>query len=176
MRVCWLASQLNDSNWPDLSDEWLSKHLSDWLGPWLPGINNKEHLQRLDLSGILKASLDWQQQQLLDREAPSHLKVPSGSRVPLHYTVEGPPVLAVRLQEMFGLADTPRIGGGKVPVMLHLLSPAQRPMQITDDLAGFWQRTYPDVKKELKGRYPKHYWPDDPVHAEATAKAKPRKS
>ncbi|MEW8034137.1 MAG: ATP-dependent helicase HrpB [Candidatus Thiodiazotropha endolucinida] len=176
MRVCWLGTQLNDSNWPDLSDEWLSAHLSDWLEPWLTGINNKQQLQRLDLSGILKARLDWQQQQLLEHQAPSHLKVPSGSRLPLHYTMEGPPVLAVRLQEMFGLADTPRIGGGKVPVMLHLLSPAQRPMQITDDLAGFWQRTYPEVKRELKGRYPKHYWPDDPVNAAATAKAKPRKS
>ncbi|PUB71709.1 MAG: ATP-dependent helicase HrpB, partial [gamma proteobacterium symbiont of Ctena orbiculata] len=85
-------------------------------------------------------------------------------------------VLAVRLQEMFGLADTPRICNGRVPVMLHLLSPAQRPMQITDDLAGFWERTYPQVKRELKGRYPKHYWPDDPMQAEATARAKPRKS
>ncbi|MEW8051630.1 MAG: ATP-dependent helicase HrpB [Candidatus Thiodiazotropha sp.] len=175
MRVCWLGSQLNDTSWPDLTDEWLSAHLRDWLAPWLVGINSKEQLQRLDLYGILQARLDWQQQQLLQRAAPSHLQVPSGSTVPLRYSMNAQPILAVRLQEMFGLADTPRVGLGKVPVMLHLLSPAQRPMQITDDLAGFWERTYPDVKKELKGRYPKHFWPDDPMQAEATARVKPRR-
>jgi ATP-dependent helicase HrpB len=176
LRACWLGSQLNDSNWPDLSDGWLSGHLDEWLGPWLVGISSKEQLKRLELSGILQARLDWQQQQQLEREAPSHLQVPSGSRVPLRYSSKAAPILAVRLQEMFGLADTPRICSGKVPVMLHLLSPAQRPMQITDDLAGFWERTYPEVKRELKGRYPKHYWPDDPMQALATARAKPRKS
>jgi ATP-dependent helicase HrpB len=174
LRACWLGSQLNDSNWPDLSDGWLSGHLDEWLGPWLVGISSKEQLKRLELSGILQARLDWQQQQQLEREAPSHLQVPSGSRVPLRYSSKAAPILAVRLQEMFGLADTPRICSGKVPVMLHLLSPAQRPMQITDDLAGFWERTYPEVKRELKGRYPKHYWPDDPMQALATARAKPR--
>ena len=176
LRVCWLGSQLDDSGWPDLSDEWLAAHLQDWLEPWLSGINSREQLQRLDLRGILQARLDWQQQQQLERDAPSHLKVPSGSRIPLRYTMQAAPILPVRLQEMFGLADTPRVCAGRVPVMLHLLSPAQRPMQITDDLAGFWERTYPEVKKELKGRYPKHYWPDDPMHAVATARAKPRKS
>ncbi|WP_316368681.1 ATP-dependent helicase HrpB [Candidatus Thiodiazotropha sp. CDECU1] len=176
LRVCWLGSQLDDSGWPDLSDEWLAAHLQDWLEPWLSGINSREQLQRLDLRGILQARLDWQQQQQLERDAPSHLKVPSGSRIPLRYTIQAAPILPVRLQEMFGLADTPRVCAGRVPVMLHLLSPAQRPMQITDDLAGFWERTYPEVKKELKGRYPKHYWPDDPMHAVATARAKPRKS
>jgi ATP-dependent helicase HrpB len=175
MRVCWLGSLLNDSNWPDLSDAWLSSHLGDWLAPWLAGINSREQLQRLDLGGILQARLDWRQRQSLEREAPSHLQVPSGSRISLRYSAEAPPILAVRLQELFGLADTPRVCGGRVPVVLHLLSPAQRPMQITDDLAGFWKRTYPEVKKELKGRYPKHYWPDDPMQADATARAKPRK-
>ncbi|MGD9172118.1 MAG: ATP-dependent helicase C-terminal domain-containing protein, partial [Candidatus Thiodiazotropha sp.] len=175
LRVCWLGSQLNDSNWPDLSDGWLAGHIVEWLAPWLAGISSKEQLKRLDLGGILKARLNWQQQQRLEREAPSHLQVPSGSRIPLRYSMEAVPVLAVRLQEMFGLADTPKICNGKVPVMLHLLSPAQRPMQITDDLAGFWERTYPQVKRELKGRYPKHYWPDDPMQAVATARAKPRK-
>jgi ATP-dependent helicase HrpB len=174
LRVCWLGQQLNNPDWPDLSDNWLAAHLDDWLAPWLAGVNNKEQLQRLDLQGILQARLDWGQQQQLAREAPTHLKVPSGSRVPLRYTIEASPVLAVRLQEMFGLADTPKICGGRVAVMLHLLSPAQRPVQITDDLAGFWERTYPDVKRELKGRYPKHYWPDDPMRARPTARAKPR--
>jgi ATP-dependent helicase HrpB len=174
LRVCWLGQQLNNPDWPDLSDNWLAAHLDDWLAPWLAGVNNKEQLQRLDLQGILQARLDWGQQQQLACEAPTHLKVPSGSRVPLRYTIEASPVLAVRLQEMFGLADTPKICGGRVAVMLHLLSPAQRPVQITDDLAGFWERTYPDVKRELKGRYPKHYWPDDPMRARPTARAKPR--
>lgn len=175
-RVCWLGSQLQDDPLPDLSDQWLSENLSEWLTPWLEGIVSKDQLRRLDLSAILHARLDWQQQQLLEQEAPTHLKVPSGSRVPLGYAAGEPPVLAVRLQEMFGLAETPRLCRGRVPVMLHLLSPAQRPMQITDDLTGFWERTYPQVKKELKGRYPKHYWPDDPLQAEPTARAKPRKS
>jgi ATP-dependent helicase HrpB len=176
MRVCWLGSQLKDASWPDLSDEWLSSHLSDWLAPWLRGINNKQQLQGLNLRAILMTRLDWQQQRQLEEDAPSHLRVPSGSRLPLHYSLKAPPVLAVRLQEMFGLADTPKVCGGKVPVMLHLLSPAQRPMQVTDDLVGFWERTYPEVKRELKGRYPKHYWPDDPMQAVATARTKPRKS
>ncbi|MEW8553551.1 MAG: ATP-dependent helicase HrpB [Candidatus Thiodiazotropha sp.] len=176
MRACWLGSQLDDSNWPDLADAWLSAHLDDWLAPWLAGIGSRDQLQRIDLTGILHGMLDWRQKQRLEREAPSHLQVPSGSRIPLRYSQEAAPVLAVRLQEMFGLADTPRICNGRVPVMLHLLSPAQRPMQITDDLVGFWERTYPQVKRELKGRYPKHYWPDDPMQAEATARAKPRKS
>ncbi|MCU7860509.1 MAG: ATP-dependent helicase HrpB, partial [Candidatus Thiodiazotropha sp. (ex Lucinoma kastoroae)] len=171
-----LGSQLQYDPWPDLSDQRLSENLSEWLTPWLEGIVSKDQLRRLDLSAILHARLDWQQQQLLEQEAPTHLKVPSGSRVPLGYAAGEPPVLAVRLQEMFGLAETPRLCRGRIPVMLHLLSPAQRPMQITDDLAGFWERTYPQVKKELKGRYPKHYWPDDPLQAEPTARAKPRKS
>jgi ATP-dependent helicase HrpB len=175
LRACWLGSQLNDSSWPDLSDEWLSGHLDEWLAPWLIGITGREQLKRLDLGGILQARLDWRRQQQLEREAPSHLQVPSGSRIALRYAMDSAPILAVRLQEMFGLGDTPRVCNGKVPVMLHLLSPAQRPMQITDDLAGFWARTYPEVKKELKGRYPKHYWPDDPMQAVATARAKPGK-
>jgi ATP-dependent helicase HrpB len=175
MRVGWLGAQSRDKHWPNLTDEWLSTHLEDWLSPWLAGISSKEQLQRLDLQGILMARLDWEQQKQLDREAPTHLQVPSGSRLPLNYSKDAPPVLAVRLQEMFGLAETPKVYAGRVSVTLHLLSPAQRPIQITDDLAGFWERTYPEVKRELKGRYPKHYWPDDPMQATATARAKPRR-
>lgn len=174
-RVCWLHQTMQESGLPDLSDTWLSGHLKQWLAPWLSGITSHAQLQRLDLSAILKGLLSWEQQQLLEREAPSHLQVPSGSRIALKYSAGEAPVLAVRLQELFGLSQTPRVGGGRVPVMLHLLSPAQRPMQITDDLGGFWQRTYPEVKRELMGRYPKHYWPDKPWEAEATARAKPRK-
>jgi len=104
------------------------------------------------------------------------MQVPSGSRLKLRYKPGEPPVLAVRLQEMFGLADTPRVCWGEVPVLLHLLSPAHRPIQVTQDLHGFWERTYPQVKKELKGRYPKHHWPDDPWSAPPTRRAKPRKA
>jgi ATP-dependent helicase HrpB len=174
-RLCWLRQTLEDDELPDLSDAWLLKHLPEWLGPWLDGMNQLSHLQRLDLDAILRSRLSWEQQQLINQEAPSHLQVPSGSKIPLDYSSGVAPVLAVRLQELFGLAETPRVGSGRVAVMLHLLSPAQRPMQITDDLSGFWQRTYPEVKKELKGRYPKHYWPDDPLQAAPTARAKPRR-
>ena len=160
---------------PDLSDDWLNGHLAQWLAPWLHGVTGKAQLQRLDLTAILHGMLGWEQRQLVEREAPSHLQVPSGSRIALAYTPGEAPVLAVRLQELFGLTQTPRVGGGRVPVMLHLLSPARRPVQITDDLGGFWQRTYPEVKRELMGRYPKHYWPEDPCAAQATARAKPRK-
>ncbi len=174
-RVVWLSEALQDADLPDLSDRGLQAHLAEWLGPWLDGMTQLSHLQRLDLDAILRSRLSWEQQQRIEREAPSHLQVPSGSRIPLTYEPGAAPVLAVRLQELFGLAETPRVGQGRVPVMLHLLSPAHRPMQITDDLGGFWQRTYPEVKKELKGRYPKHYWPEDPLQAEATARAKPRR-
>ena len=118
--------------------------------------------------------LPWPLPQRLDELAPRALSVPSGSRIAIDYT-EHPPVLAVRLQELFGLAATPRIAGGRLGLKLHLLSPARRPVQVTQDLASFWANTYLEVKKDLKGRYPKHYWPDDPLIAEPTARAKPRK-
>ncbi len=162
--------------WPDLSDAWLSAHLDQWLAPYLSGISRRDHLKRLNLLNILKSMLDWAMCKQVDQLAPTHLAMPSGSRRRLSYTDKGEtPILAVRLQEMFGLADTPTICNGEVVVMLHLLSPAQRPIQVTQDLKGFWQRTYPEVKKELKGRYPKHYWPDDPWSAVPTARVKPRR-
>jgi ATP-dependent helicase HrpB len=108
--------------------------------------------------------------------APSHIQVPSGSRIPVSYEDPDAPVLAVRLQEMFGLAETPRVASGRIPVTLHLLSPAHRPVQVTRDLAGFWRTTYFEVRKDLKGRYPKHFWPDDPLQAEPTRYAKRRGS
>lgn len=174
-RLQWLRGAMPERGLPDLSDDWLSGHLAQWLAPWLSGITSRAQLQRLDLPAILQSLVTWEQRQLIEREAPSHLQVPSGSRIALKYAPGEAPVLAVRLQELFGLSETPRVGGGRVPVMLHLLSPAQRPVQITDDLGGFWQRTYPEVKRELMGRYPKHYWPEDPAAAQATARAKPRK-
>jgi ATP-dependent helicase HrpB len=164
-----------DGGWPNLSEAWLLENLEQWLAPYLSGIRNAEQLKKLDLAAILTALLDWKHQSQLDREAPTHLTVPSGSKVRLHYTPGEPPVLAVRLQEMFGLADTPRICNNAVTVLLHLLSPAQRPMQITQDLRGFWEGAYHEVKKELRGRYPKHHWPDDPWQAQPTRRIKPRK-
>jgi ATP-dependent helicase HrpB len=172
-RINCLREWQPDGGWPDLSDEALLGNLERWLAPWLDGISRRSHLQRLDLKGILTGQFDWDRQQALERLAPSHLQVPSGSRKRIQYQPGAAPVLAVRLQEMFGLADTPKVCDGEVPVMLHLLSPAQRPIQVTQDLKGFWERTYPEVKKELKGRYPKHYWPDDPWSATATARVRP---
>jgi ATP-dependent helicase HrpB len=119
--------------------------------------------------------LSYHQHQQLDELAPTHLVVPSGSRIPIDYSGDVP-VLAVRLQELFGLAQTPATAGGRQPLLIHLLSPAGRPVQVTQDLASFWRTGYPAVKKELKGRYPKHHWPDDPLAARATARVKPRGS
>jgi len=162
-----------DSNWPNVSDAILLDSLDTWLKPYLNNKSRLSHLERLDLNSIMLSQLSWEQQQRLDQMVPTHINVPSGSSIRVDYT-HFPPVLAVRLQEMFGLADTPHIADGKIAVLLHLLSPARRPVQITQDLAGFWQSSYHDVKKDLKGRYPKHLWPDNPLQAQATSKAKRR--
>ncbi|MGO0630479.1 ATP-dependent helicase HrpB [Pseudomonas sp. SAR267] len=161
------------SEWPDLGDEALLATLEDWLQSYLGKVSRLSHFAALDLPSILRNLLPWPLPQRLDEWAPAHLAVPSGSNIRLDYS-EHPPILAVRLQELFGLADTPRIAQGRQQVKLHLLSPARRPVQVTQDLANFWRTTYAEVKKDLKGRYPKHYWPDDPLVAEATARAKPR--
>lgn len=163
-----------DSLWPDLSDGALLDALEDWLSPYLGRITRLAHFAQLDLAQILGALLPWPLPQHLEEWAPVSLNVPSGSQIRLDYS-ERPPVLAVRLQELFGWADTPRLANGRQIIKLHLLSPARRPVQVTQDLASFWRTTYAEVKKDLKGRYPKHYWPDDPLIAEATARAKPRK-
>ncbi|UST84373.1 ATP-dependent helicase HrpB [Pseudomonas siliginis] len=163
----------DDSQWPDVSDAALLNTLEDWLMPYLGKVSRLSHFANLDLSSIVRNLLPWPLPQKLDELAPHHLSVPSGSSIRLDYS-DHPPILAVRLQELFGLADTPRIAGGRQVVKLHLLSPARRPVQVTQDLANFWRSTYAEVKKDLKGRYPKHYWPDDPLVAEATARAKPR--
>jgi ATP-dependent helicase HrpB len=163
-----------DRPWPAVSDAELLSNLESWLAPWLDGMTRRQHWSRLDLLEILSALLDWNQRQRFDELAPSHLQVPSGSRIPIDYSSDTPSV-SVRLQEVFGLRETPTVGGGAVALTLQLLSPAHRPVQVTRDLTSFWLRGYPEVKKELKGRYPKHYWPDDPLTAQATARAKPRK-
>ncbi|MGE5506409.1 MAG: ATP-dependent helicase HrpB [Actinomycetota bacterium] len=171
-RVAFLRGQ--EEGWPDLSDQALLDGLQDWLVPYLSGITRRAHLARLDLGQALTGMLDWDARRRLDELAPTHVAVPSGSRIRIDYGGETP-VLAVRLQEMFGCADTPRINGGRVPLLLHLLSPARRPVQVTRDLASFWANAYKAVKADLKGQYPKHWWPDDPMQAEPTARAKPRK-
>ncbi|HYB10332.1 MAG TPA: ATP-dependent helicase HrpB [Alphaproteobacteria bacterium] len=169
-RIEFLRSLEGDaSTWPDLSDADLERSLGDWLGPYLGGVRNVAGLQQLDLAHILSSRLDHRQRQRLHSEAPVSLCVPSGRTLPLDYSAPDGPVLAVKLQEMFGLADTPRVANGRVPVLLHLLSPAGRPMQVTRDLASFWRTGYADVKRDLKGRYPKHPWPDDPARATPTA-------
>jgi ATP-dependent helicase HrpB len=160
------------AEWPDVSDAALLASLEHWLAPWLAGVTRRDHLARVDLRAALHALLDWNRQRRLDELAPTHLAVPSGSRIAIDYTGAAP-TLAVRLQEVFGWTETPRIAGGRLPVTLELLSPARRPVQVTRDLASFWARGYADVRKELKGRYPKHYWPDDPYDATATRKVRP---
>jgi ATP-dependent helicase HrpB len=173
-RVLCLAQWMPEAGLPDVSDPGLAARLSDWLGPFLDGCTRLSQIDAAMLGQALAAQLDHRQRTLLDAQAPVSIVVPSGLSRRLEYLPGQPPVLAVKLQELFGLADTPRVGGGRVPVSLHLLSPAGRPIQVTQDLKGFWQRTYAEVRKELKGRYPKHPWPDDPWTATPTARAKPR--
>ena len=162
-----------EGGWPDLSNEALLRGIESWLQPWLGGMTRRKHLHRLDVATIIAGMVGWPGLERLDALAPTHIEVPSGSRKRLEYTEAYAPVLRVRLQEMFGLQQTPSVCDGEVPVMLHLLSPAQRPVQITQDLAGFWQRTYSEVRKELQGRYPKHYWPEDPSQAVAIKGVRP---
>ena len=163
------------TSWPNVSDDTLSDTLEKWLVPYLHGITRLKKLQGLDLKSALHTHLTWRRHRLLDELAPTHYIVPSGARTPIDYSLD-PPVLAVRIQQLFGAVATPDIGGGRQPLVLHLLSPAGRPMQITQDLTGFWANSYHEVKKSLKARYPKHYWPDDPLHARPTDRAKPRTS
>ncbi|AJE03052.1 ATP-dependent helicase HrpB [Geobacter pickeringii] len=171
-RVRFLGRIFPDEGWPDFSDGQLLATLAAWLGPHLAGVRTLAAVASVDLLPPLQALLDWEHLRRLDDEAPTHLAVPSGSRLPLDYGTDGPPVLAVKLQEMFGLADTPTVARGRVPVVVHLLSPAGRPLQVTTDLRGFWNGAYREVKKEMKGRYPKHPWPDDPWSAMPTRKTK----
>ncbi|WP_329742272.1 ATP-dependent helicase HrpB [Dyella sp. A6] len=174
LRMQSLRAWMPELGLPDVSDDSLLATLESWLAPALHGKHRLDALSADALSQALAALYDYAQRHALDTHAPDALTVPSGQSRRLDYAPGEPPVLAVKLQELFGLADTPRIGGGRVPVTLHLLSPAGRPIQVTQDLKGFWERTYPDVKKELKGRYPKHPWPEDPWTATPTHRAKPR--
>ena len=159
-------------DWPDLSEEALLATLRDWAPPWIHGLTRREHFQRMELAAALHGRLTHRQREILEREAPTHLTVPSGSRIPIDYEDGDAPSLSVRLQEMFGLTQTPAIAEGRVPLLLKLLSPAGRPVQVTRDLVSFWSRGYHEVRKDLKGRYPKHYWPDDPLAAQPTRRVR----
>lgn len=162
-------------DWPDLSDSGLLPTLENWLGPHLAGVRTRDDLKRLNLLPALQALLPWNRARELDELAPTHLSVPSGSRVRLEYRPSGEaPILAVKLQELFGLGDTPAVNAGRTPVLLHLLSPAGRPVQVTQDLRHFWNSSYFEVRKDLRGRYPKHPWPDDPWTHEPTRWTKRR--
>jgi len=173
-RVRCLREWMPELNLPDLSDEALLASLDDWLRPAFAGKTRLDALDEGELAEALKSPLDWPLRQRVDALAPVRIAVPSGMERRIDYAHGQPPVLAVKLQELFGLAQTPRIADGRVALLLHLLSPGGKPLQVTQDLHGFWERTYPEVKKEMKGRYPRHPWPDDPWAAQATHRAKPR--
>ncbi|MCK5003250.1 MAG: ATP-dependent helicase HrpB, partial [Gammaproteobacteria bacterium] len=164
--------QLGDNPLLDFSDQALSNTLDEWLQPHLSNENSLKQCFKLDLHGLLLNQLSWEQQQFIKQLAPEKINVPSGSSVTIDYSDPVQPVLAVRLQEVFGLYETPTVLNGHCKLMMHLLSPARRPMQVTQDLNSFWQTTYHDVKKELRGKYKRHYWPDDPLTAQATSKTK----
>jgi ATP-dependent helicase HrpB len=172
-RVRFLARHF-PGEWPDLSEERLNATLPEWLGPFVHGIRSRAELGRIDLLPALRALLGWEQARRLDEGAPTEIAVPSGSRIRVDYLPEEGPVLAVKLQELFGLGETPRVAWGRVPLLLHLLSPAGRPIQVTRDLRNFWNTAYSEVKRELRGRYPKHPWPDDPWTAVPTRHTKKR--
>jgi len=169
-RLAFLAH--HDGAWPDVSDAALAARLDDWLAPSLERVRRLADFARVDLHEALLGLLDWQRRRDLDELAPTHLTVPTGSRIPVDYSDPSSPALAVRIQEVFGLTESPRVFGGRVPVTMQLLSPANRPVQVTKDLAGFWRTSYFDVRKDLRGRYPKHEWPEDPLTATPTRRAK----
>ena len=178
-RVRCLREWLPELDLPDLGEEALISSRADWLKPALQGKTRLDVLSESELGEALKSSVDWSLRQKVDQLAPTRIAVPSGMERAIEYSLDddgraAAPVLAVKLQELFGLANTPRICDGRVPLTLHLLSPGGKPLQVTQDLKGFWDRTYPEVKKEMKGRYPRHPWPDDPWNATATHRAKPR--
>lgn len=173
-RVALIGETYTDKNWPELSLDKLLENIVNWLLPFIGNAKNNGDLKRIDLLAALQSLFNWQQLQRLDKLTPERLKVASGSNIRIQYNLDSKPILAVKLQEMFGEADTPQIVGGRISVQLHLLSPAGRPLQVTQDLRTFWNEVYPEVKKEMKGRYPKHPWPDDPWNTLPTRHTKRR--
>ncbi|MGC2125121.1 MAG: ATP-dependent helicase C-terminal domain-containing protein, partial [Xanthobacteraceae bacterium] len=174
-RVMFLRASEGDE-WPDLSDAALAASVDEWLAPALSEKTALADITATDLETALQELLPWALRRRLDAEAPTHFEAPTGSQVPIDYDAEGGPKIAIRVQELFGLARHPAIAGGKIPLVIELLSPAHRPVQTTRDLPGFWRGSYSAVRADMRGRYPKHPWPDDPVAATATRRAKPRKS
>jgi len=170
VRLC--ARMVPEEDWPDFSSEGLTEDLAEWLAPFLKGVTTRATLERFNPHEALKAMLPWHLQNRLDQLAPERIEVPSGSRIRIDYTAQEIPVLAVKLQELFGLKNGPEILNGKLPLLIHLLSPAGRPLGVTRDLEHFWDKVYPEVRKEMRGRYPKHPWPDDPWNASPTAKTR----
>jgi ATP-dependent helicase HrpB len=167
----WLRRQGLVTDWPDLSDAFLLSTMNEWLAPFLNGITRFAQLTKLSMTEILRSLFPYQRLKELERMAPTHLTVPTGSSIPIDYSSEQP-VLAVRLQEMFGETETPTVAGGARKVLLHLLSPARRPLAVTQDLPSFWKQAYQEVRKDMHGQYPKHYWPEDPLAAEPTRRTK----
>lgn len=161
-------------DWPDLSDHALKETVSIWLAPHLSGIQSVADISVQTLTDALHSHLPWEMQRRLEQDAPTHFVAPTGNSHPIDYESEGAPVLAIRVQELFGLKEHPTIARGRLPLTLHLLSPAHRPIQITRDLPGFWNGSWASVKADMRGRYPRHSWPDNPANAAPTARAKPR--
>ena len=172
-RVAFLRAAEGEA-WPDLGDPALRETIEEWLGPYLLGKSGLKDISAEDLTRALDAQLEQAQRRRLDAEAPTHFEAPTGSRVPVDYAAEGGPAIAVRVQELFGLGTHPALAGGRVPLTLQLLSPAHRPIQITRDLPGFWRGSWSAVRAEMRGRYPRHPWPDDPATAAPTTRVKPR--
>jgi ATP-dependent helicase HrpB len=164
-QVMYLRRVLPEDGWPDLSDEALLLNLNEWLTPYLAGITRKAHLERLDMFAVIKGLVPYDLQRQMESLVPSRIEVPSGAHVAIDYETDGDPVIRVRLQEMFGLARTPTIARGRAQLRIELLSPAGRPLAVTKSLETFWTNGYPDVRAELRGRYPKHSWPEDPLSA-----------
>lgn len=172
LRLQCAANWLPEYDWPAVDEDSLLASLETWLLPHMSGVHSLRALKALNVGQALRGLLDWSMLQRLDSELPAHYTVPTGSRIAIRYHEDNPPVLAVRMQEMFGEAKTPTIAQGRVPLVLELLSPAQRPLQVTSDLSAFWQGSYREVQKEMKGRYPKHVWPDDPANTAPTRRTK----
>lgn len=172
LRIQCAAQWLPEESWPAMDDESLLESLPQWLLPQMSAVRDLRSLQAVNLTTALLHLLTWSQRQRLDTVLPTHYTVPTGSRLPIRYDADKPPALAVRIQEMFGEASNPAVAEGRIPLVLELLSPAQRPLQITRDLAAFWRGAWPEVRKEMKGRYPKHLWPEDPATALPTRRTK----
>ncbi|EIP3146342.1 ATP-dependent helicase HrpB [Salmonella enterica] len=172
LRLHCAAKWLPEYDWPAVDEASLLATLENWLLPHMTGVQSLRSLKSLNVTQALRGLLDYAMLQRLDSELPGHYTVPTGSRITIRYHEDNPPALAVRMQEMFGEAKTPTIAQGRVPLVLELLSPAQRPLQITRDLSAFWQGAYREVQKEMKGRYPKHVWPDDPANTAPTRRTK----